>query len=126
MSTVLFIEDDELMSEMYSLVLREPEFTTEVVKNGKEGIARAAAWHPDIILLDMMMPTMNGLEVLDALKSDPATASIPTAMLSNLDDETFKRQAKEKGAVGYFIKSDFTGREIKVKINDILGIPPKE
>jgi CheY-like chemotaxis protein len=125
MSKVLLIEDDELMSEMYPLILKEPEFTTVVIKNGHDGLAKATEWLPEIILLDMMMPHMNGLEVLDALKANPDTAAIPVVMLSNLFDTTFIKQAQDKGAVTYLIKSDCTGPQIRTKINEVLGSAPE-
>ena len=120
MSKILFVEDDELMSDMYSLILHEPEFTVEIFKHGLEGIARAKEWQPDLILLDMMMPGMNGMEILHMLKKNDSTASIPVAMLSNLFDDSFIKEARDSGAVEYFIKSEFNGKEMREKIKNIL------
>ena len=120
MSKILFVEDDSLMSEMYQLLLRNSEHQIEFLNDGASAIVRAKEWQPDMLLLDMMMPKMNGLEVLGALKADQATVWIPVVMLSNLDSEKFVKEALEKGAAGYVLKSDYSGAKIRTMIDDTL------
>ena len=120
MNTILFVEDDPLMSDMYQMML-EKDYQIEILSDGMNAITRAKEWQPDIILLDMMMPKMNGLEVLSALKADQTTVSIPVVMLSNLDNDQSVKQALQQGAVGYILKSEYTGHKIRTMIEDILA-----
>ncbi len=85
MAKILIIEDDSMMSRMYQNSFSIEGFVTEIAKDGEEGIVKAKDIKPSLILLDVMMPKMNGLEALDLLKADSSTKDIPVVMLTNLE-----------------------------------------
>ena len=122
MAKLLLIEDDSLMIRMYSRKFEADGFELKTALNGEEGLVAVKEFEPDVILLDVMMPKMNGLQVLDALKADGATKSIPVILLTNLggSQEDIDR-GLEKGAVAYLVKSDMKPDEVVAKVKEILA-----
>src|SRR5258708_2664139 len=110
MHRILLVEDDSLMIRMYQRVFSVEGFATEVAENGIEGYEKAKIFKPELILLDVMMPKMNGLQTLEKLKSDPDTKDFPVFMLSNLANKPDTQRALQEGAVKYLIKSDYEPR----------------
>ncbi len=89
--------------------------------DGEEALTKVAASHPSIILLDVMMPKMNGLQVLEQLKNDPATRDIPVVMLSNLaGDDQAADTALAKGAAKYIVKSAHEPNEIADIVENLM------
>src|SRR5688572_17881275 len=84
MTKILLVEDDELIYRMYIKAFEHEGFETEVATNGKEGLEKVESFGPDIIVLDVMMPEMNGVEMLAKLKENEKTRDIPTVVLSNM------------------------------------------
>ena len=84
---VLLIEDDVRVRELYELVLKMDEYSVVTAETGEDGLAKAREEMPDLIFLDIRLPGMDGLEVLETLRKDEKTSSIPVVILSNLDDE---------------------------------------
>ena len=89
--------------------------------DGEEGLEKAKTVNPTIILLDVMMPKMNGLDVLDKLKLDPSTKAIPVVMLTNLAGQRDAETAMAKGAVKYIIKSEYEPKQVADMIKEILA-----
>lgn len=120
---VLLIEDDQLIQRMYEKIFTFEKFDVEMASDGEEGLekARAAQPKPTIILLDVMMPKMNGMQVLEKLKLDPELKSIPVIMLSNLAGENDIETALSKGAVKYIIKSEYDPKQIADMVNEIVA-----
>lgn len=120
MTKILLIEDDPLLSRMYGklFTIHKYEFTGDL--DPESGLAQAKTLQPDLILLDIMMPKMNGLEVLEALKADPATKSIPVVMITNIEDHDTEEKSKAGGAVGYLVKSRFDPDETISYIAKVL------
>ncbi len=112
MVKILLIEDDSLVSKMYSQIFKLEGFEVLSANNGIDGVHIAKTELPDIILCDIMMPKMNGLEVLDALKSDDPVKNIPIMMLTNLSGRQDSQRAVEKGALAYIVKSEFKPKQI--------------
>jgi CheY-like chemotaxis protein len=106
MSKVLLVEDDPLVYRMYQKALTLEGFDNETAVDGREGLAKAREYMPDIILLDIMMPNMNGVEMLTHLKSDPTTVNIPVIVLTNISDMRVSHEVSAKGAVMTIAKSD--------------------
>lgn len=123
MKKVLLVEDSPFMSRLYEKVFTLEKFQVVMAANGKEGLVKAKEEKPAIILLDMMMPEMNGLEVLDSLKKDSLTKAIPVVMLSNIAGDQDARIALEKGAEKYIVKSDHEPQDIVKMIREILQNP---
>lgn len=101
------IEDDPLLSRMYERLFAIHGYDFLVDLDSQVGLERVKTEKPDLVLLDIMMPNLNGLEVLKLLKSDDATKAIPVVLITNVEDEDTQKQAKELGADGYLIKSRF-------------------
>ncbi len=121
MTKILIIEDDPLVAKMYQKVLTFEGFMVEVAEEGREGLIKAETGKPDLILLDIMMPKMHGLEVLDRLKANPVLKSIPVVILTNLSGAHDARVGLQKGAVAYLVKSEYKPEEVADKIKEILA-----
>jgi len=121
MTKVLIIEDDPLMSRMYQKIFTFEKYEVEMAGDGEEGLAKAATVNPTIVLCDVMMPKMNGLEVLEKLKADPATKAIPVIMLTNLAGQQDAETALAKGAVKYIIKSEHDPKEVADMVKEIVA-----
>lgn len=106
MQKILMIEDDPLVGRLYKRVFELEGFTIEWAENGQDGLDKIKDFQPDIILLDVMMKGLNGLEVLTRLKEEPKTAGIPVLVLTNVSDTRITQLATEKGAVASLIKSE--------------------
>lgn len=122
MKKILLVEDDPFLSRMYVKIFKMRGFSIQAEYDGEAGLAAAKEDKPDIILLDIMMPKMNGLEVLEALKADPNTKTIPVVMLTNLSDQKQQKTALEGGAVKYLIKSEFDPDETVEVVKEILKV----
>lgn len=120
MAKILMIEDDPLVSRMYTKVFRFEGIDVEVAKDGQEGIDKAKTMKPDLIFCDVMMPRMNGIQVLETLKSDVNTKDIPMIMLTNLSGTHDAENAVRKGAAGYMVKSEYRPKEIAQKAKQYL------
>jgi DNA-binding response OmpR family regulator len=106
MPKILLIEDDALLIRMYKKKLELDGYNVTTANNGEEGLSKFKKEDPDLVLLDVMMPKMNGFEVLENVKADEQLKKIPVILLTNLgsDDEDIER-GLELGAAAYLIKS---------------------
>lgn len=121
MIKVLITEDDPLMSRMYQKIFTFEGYEVIMAGNGEEGLEKAKTEKPTIILLDVMMPKMNGLQMLEKLKLDPVSKSIPVIMLTNLAGEKDAEMAMSKGAVKYIVKSEYEPKQIVDMVKEILA-----
>jgi DNA-binding response OmpR family regulator len=122
---ILLVEDDFFLADIYQTKLAVEDFDVVVAQDGAEGLQKAQTEEPDLILLDIMLPKMDGLEVLKKLKADNRTKHIPVILLSNLGQEFVVKGGMNLGAVDYLLKSDLTPREVIDKIKDHIDIPKK-
>lgn len=120
---VLLVEDDTFLREICSKKLTKEGYTVYEATDGQQAIDGATELKPDIILLDIILPAIDGFQVLGAVRSNPDTAvsKIPIIMLSNLGQEDDISKAMENGANDYLVKAHFTTEEIVTKIKSILG-----
>jgi CheY-like chemotaxis protein len=118
---VLIVEDDQLIQRMYQKIFTFEKFDVTIAIDGEEGLEKARTLKPTIILLDVMMPKMNGMEVLERLKADPDTKHIPVVMLSNLAGENDVESALAKGAVKYIIKSEYDPKQVADMVKEIIA-----
>lgn len=121
MTKILLIEDDPLMRRLYQKIFKFEGYEVEVAEDGEEGLSKVRDVNPTLILLDIMMPKMNGLQVLDKLKADPDTKSIPVIVLTNLAGEKDAETALTKGAVKYIIKSEQEPKQIADMVKEVLA-----
>ncbi len=117
---ILLAEDDRFLRKAAEARLRQGGFTVLAAVDGEEALRLARAETPDLVLLDLIMPKIQGFGVLKALKEDPATASIPVIVLSNLGQERDVQRAMELGAVAYFIKAHLSLHELVQRVSEVL------
>jgi len=103
---VLIIDDEDDVLTMYKERLEADKFEIETASNGQKGLDLAFANPPDVILLDIIMPKFNGLDVLQMLKSRTETKDVPVYLLTNLPEEASGEKAKQLGAAGYLVKAN--------------------
>jgi CheY-like chemotaxis protein len=118
---ILLVEDDGLMSRMYGRLFGFAGYDTEIAVDGEDGLAKANEFKPDIILLDVMMPKMNGLELIKKLKEDPQTHDIMVVLLTNLGIQEKLDEAMAIGAAACITKSNHQPEEIVQMIADLLS-----
>jgi CheY-like chemotaxis protein len=118
---VLLAEDDRFLRKAAETALKRQGFTVLPVVDGEEALRTARAEAPHLILLDLIMPKMQGFEVLRALKADPATAAIPVIILSNLGQDSDVKQAMEAGAAGYFVKANLSLQDLVKRVGELIG-----
>lgn len=121
MTKILIVEDDPLMSRMYQKIFTFEKYDVEMAQDGEEGLAKAVSTSPTLIMLDVMMPKMNGLQVLEKLKADDRTKGIPVVMLTNLAGQQDAETALSKGAVKYLIKSEHEPKQVTDIVKEILA-----
>ncbi|MDB5178426.1 MAG: phoP [Patescibacteria group bacterium] len=121
MARILIVEDDPLMSRMYQKIFTFESYEVEMAGDGQEGLDKAREKPPTLILLDVMMPKLNGLQVLEKLKEDPKTKAIPVVMLTNLAGQQDAEGALAKGAIKYIIKSEHDPKEVADMVKEILA-----
>jgi CheY-like chemotaxis protein len=121
MAKLLIAEDDVLMSRMYHKIFTFEHFDVALAANGEEAIELVTKEHPTMILLDVMMPKMNGFQVLEKLKANPDTRDIPVVMLTNLASESDAENAMLKGAVKYIVKSQYDHKKIVEMVKEVIA-----
>ncbi len=120
---ILLIEDDEFIRDLYKRQLDLAGFSTDTASTGIEGIKKTEQSPFDLILLDIMLPDINGIEVLGKLKENEQTKQIPVIALSNVGLDEVMTEAKKLGAVKYLIKSLYTPDKIIDEVNVVLSKP---
>jgi len=118
---LLLVEDDNLLIRMYEDKFTRDGYEVTTAFTGEDGLIKLKNFQPTLILLDIMLPKMNGFEVLQAIKVDPATKKIPVIMLTNMASEEDSKKGLELGAVAYLVKSENTPDQIVAKIKEILA-----
>jgi DNA-binding response OmpR family regulator len=117
---VLLVEDDKMIIDMYTLKFTQEGYEVVQAENGKDGLEAAKKNPPDIILLDIILPQMDGFTVLKSLKADPKTKNIPVVLLTNLGQDGDVKKGLELGAVDYLIKANFTPSQVVDKVKSVL------
>ncbi|MFH0987453.1 MAG: response regulator [Patescibacteria group bacterium] len=120
MTKLLIVEDDKFLRDLLSKKLSEENFSIATAVDGEEGVKKIQEENPSLILLDLILPGMNGFEVLKKSKENPVTKEIPVIVLSNLGQKEDVDRAIKLGAKDYLIKAHFTLEEIVEKIKKYL------
>lgn len=121
MAKILIIEDDPLMQRMYQKAFTFDGYDVLVAGDGVEGLDKARSEKPTAVLLDVMMPKMNGLDALAKMKSDPDLKKLPVIMLTNLAGSADAEKALELGAVKYIVKSEQEPKEVVKMVKEIVA-----
>lgn len=122
MAKILIVDDDSLLVRMYQKKLENDGYIVGTAGDGESALQRAQELKPDLILLDIMMPKLNGLDVLAIFKDNQATANIPVILLTNVggSDEDVNR-GLELGAVAYLVKAGNRPSVVVAKVKEILA-----
>ncbi|MDP2736327.1 MAG: response regulator [bacterium] len=121
MPKILIVEDEEFLSDMYKLKFEQAGYTAIIACDGLEGFELAKKEQPDLILLDLILPKLDGFKVLTKLKQDPATKKIKVIILSNLGQSDEVNKGMKTGADGYFIKANLTPSQLLEKIDAVFN-----
>ncbi|MCA9328943.1 response regulator [Candidatus Saccharibacteria bacterium] len=119
---VLLVEDDDSLASVYLTRFEAEGFVVKRVPNGEDALAATLEFHPDIILLDVMMPKVSGFDVLDILRNTPETANVQIVMLTALSQESDKERAKELGVDDYLVKSQVVIADVVERVKARLGL----
>ncbi|TSC66407.1 MAG: sensory box histidine kinase/response regulator [Microgenomates group bacterium Gr01-1014_80] len=118
---ILIVEDDSFLLKMYSKKFELDGFEVQTAADGAEGLEKMKSFQPNLVLMDIMMPKMSGLEAMDKARQDPTTKNIPVLVLTNLSTTDDAEAAVKKGAVGFLVKSDVTPSQVLSKAKEILA-----
>ena len=124
MSKLLLVEDEEYIRDLYKRQLDLAGLITDAFGMGNEGLAAAEKNSYDLILLDIMLPDINGLQILQKIKQNPLSKSTPVVLLTNLGQDAVIKQGFELGADGYLVKAAYTPDQIVQEIKNILARKP--
>lgn len=122
MTKIAIIEDDPVISQMYRMKFEADGFDVQLADNGERGVALAEEFKPDIILLDVQMPGMNGAEALTEIRSHKWGKDIPVIVLTNLGEEEAPKTLRVLGIHSYIVKADLTPRQVVGRVKEALGL----
>jgi len=120
MAKILIVDDNGQIRNMYSQVLSVRGYQVAVAGDGLEAVAKIGSEMPDLILLDVMMPKLSGMKVLEAVRANAKTKSIPVVMFTNLANEADAKRAKELGVSKYLIKSDVDPTQLVGLVDEMV------
>lgn len=121
MANILIVDDSPTEIHVLTSMLEKHGFSVAVANNGEEGVEKAKAEKPDLILMDVVMPGMNGFQAARQISTDPETTGIPIIIVSTKDQETDKMWGLRQGAKDYVTKPA-KEKELITKINNLLGV----
>ena len=121
MKKILFIEDESALQKTFGEILGQEGYETISALDGETGLRLAKGRKPDLILLDLILPKVNGFDVLKELKEDPETKDIPVIILTNLEDARDVEKAIELGAKTYLSKAQYNLEDVVGKVKKALG-----
>ena len=110
---ILLAEDDEFLSSLLKNRLQREGFSVQLAKTGTEVVEMVKSFHPDLVLLDIILPGKLGFDILAEMKTDPKLAKLPFMVMSNLGQDEDIQKAKELGAIDYFVKA-------RIMIDDLI------
>ena len=119
---ILLVEDDTALAGIYQTRLVAEGFDVRHVDNGEQALAVALEYRPDLIVLDVMMPKINGFDVLDIVRNTPEIGGVPVIMLTALSQAKDKQRAEEIGADDYLVKSQVVIGDVMARIKHHLGV----
>lgn len=122
MIKIAIIEDDQVISQMYRMKFEADEFEVQVADNGRDGIELVEHMQPDLILLDMQMPVMDGAEALKQIRSHDWGKTIPVIVLTNMGEEEAPKNLHSLGIHSYIVKADLTPRQVVDRVKTALKL----
>lgn len=123
MAKILIVEDEEIIRKMYEVKFKNNGFEVELAQDGEEALEKLKTIVPDIILLDVMMPKVDGFEVLRRLKAEETTKNLKVIILTNLSAASSdKEKGISLGALDFLVKDQYTPSEVVKKVKELLNI----
>ncbi|MEO5499782.1 MAG: response regulator [Candidatus Saccharimonadales bacterium] len=122
MTKIAIIEDDSVISQMYRMKFEADGFEVQVANNGKDGVVLVKEFVPDMVLLDMQMPVMNGDEALRQIRKTDWGKTVPVMVLTNLGEEEAPKDIRSLGIESYIVKADLTPRQVVDRVKSSLGL----
>jgi DNA-binding response OmpR family regulator len=119
---VVLAEDDRFMRRAAEAALRKSGYTVLSATDGEEALSLVRSETPDVVVLDMILPKLQGFEVLQSLKQDRITADIPVIVLSSLAQEEDQHEAMSRGAAAYLVKSSLSLRELSTRVTEAVQV----
>ena len=119
--TILLVEDEPLLANLLKQRLEKDGYTMLSAGDGEEALSVLKANHPDLILLDIILPKMSGFELMEKLKDNPAYGSSPIVIISNLGQDSDIEKGKILGAIGYFVKAKLSIEDLIKRIKSFLN-----
>jgi DNA-binding response OmpR family regulator len=120
MTKIAIIEDDPVINQMYRMKLEADGFEVQIADNGQRGVDLVAEFQPDIILLDLKMPHMDGAEALSEIRKQKNGKDIPVIILTNLGEEEAPKSLRALGIHSYIVKADLTPRQVVGRVKEAL------
>ena len=121
MTRIVVADDDRMFRKVAETTLRRQGYEVTTASDGEEALQLIRSERPDMIVLDLIMPKLQGFDVLQTLKQDPLTSAIPVIVLSSLTQEQDKQEALDLGAVAYFNKTTFSMSELVKQVESTLA-----
>ena len=118
---IAIIEDDPVISQMYRMKFEAEGFDVQTAENGKLGVELCEKVNPDVILLDIRMPEMNGDEALEHIRASRWGKHTPVLILTNLGEEEAPKSLAHMGVHSYIVKADFTPRQVTERVKAVLA-----
>jgi len=122
MTKIAIIEDDQVISQMYRMKFEADGFDVQLANNGKHGVELVESFLPDIILLDLQMPEMNGVEALEIIRGNDWGKNIPVMILTNLGEEEAPKELRALGIHSYIVKANLTPRQVAQRVREALNL----
>lgn len=120
MKSILLIEDDPFLLDIYSVKLTDAGFSVETATNGQEALIKARENQPKLIILDIVLPQIDGWEILKIIKSENNLKKIPVVVLSNLGQKSEVEKGLKMGAAKYLIKAHYTPSQVIEEIKEVI------
>lgn len=120
---ILLVEDDDALANVYTTRLQAEGFDIRRVANGEDALAAAISYQPNLVVLDVMMPTVNGFDVLDILRNTPETTNLKIVMLTALSQDSDKERARSLGVDEYLVKSQVVMADVVERIKELVAQP---
>lgn len=120
---ILIVEDEKMILDALKKKLESSGFEVDMAIDGEEGLRKSLEGDPDLVLLDIILPKMDGMTMLDKLRNEEKGKDIPVIILTNLDADTEFEESREKGVNDYLIKTNWTLDDVVKKIRERLENP---
>lgn len=122
MTKIAIIEDDSVISQMYRMKFEADGFDVQIANNGQDGVDLVKEFSPDMVLLDLQMPLMNGDEALKRIRKTDWGKMTPVMILTNLGEEEAPKDIRSLGIESYIVKADLTPRQVVERVKTSLGL----